>query len=71
MANIKPPDTRPYRSQSAGGPEMSPPGPSNHPRTHFRQVGWHGQSGALYSLDEDPSLYERGSFSPLWVQLES
>jgi len=33
----------------------------------FRQVGWHGQTGAFYSLDEDPSRHEPGSFGPLWI----
>ncbi len=63
---VAPPDVRPYRAQSAGGPEMSP---RTDQRVHFRQVGWQGQSGAFYSLDEDPSRFERGSFSPLYIQI--
>jgi hypothetical protein len=32
----------------------------------LRQVGWIGQSGDFYSLDENPSPTEPGSFAPLW-----
>lgn len=35
----------------------------------FRQVGWHGQTGRLYTMDEKPGLTERGSFGPLYVQI--
>ncbi len=31
----------------------------------LRQVGWIGQSGDFYTLDEDPSPHEPGSFQPL------
>ena len=39
-------------------------------RQTWRQVGWHGQTGAFYALDEKPSLTESGSFSPLWILVE-
>jgi hypothetical protein len=39
-------------------------------RQIWRQVGWHGQSGAFYALPEDPSRYEPGSFSPLWLLVD-
>jgi hypothetical protein len=32
----------------------------------LRQVGWIGQSGDFYGLDENPAPTEPGSFSPLW-----
>lgn len=64
-----PKDHRPYRRLSETGPEM---------RTHtldsnqlWRQVGWHGQTGAFYALDEKPSNHEPGSFAPLWVLVDN
>lgn len=69
----RPPDTRPYQPQheSAGRmlTEMTDHG--EHRRQEWQQVGWHGQSGAFYSLAEDPSKWERGSFSPLWLLVEN
>lgn len=53
-----PPDTRPYRLPSASGPERA---------TTTISEGWLGQSGAFYSLDEDPKPHEPGSYSPLWI----
>lgn len=35
----------------------------------WRQVGWIGQTGQFYALDEDPSRTERGSFAPLWREV--
>lgn len=60
-----PADKRPYRLASATGDELHliADGKS----MTFRQVGWHGQTGAFYSLDEDPSRHEPGSFGPLWI----
>jgi len=59
------PDVRPHRSASAPGQEIT---------IHtdgrvlvWRQIGWHGGSGAFYALGEDPSRFERGSFRPLWI----
>lgn len=60
----KPADTRPYRRQSEPGPEKTTR--TDTARQTWRQVGWLGQSGAFYSLDERPSETEAGSFSPLW-----
>lgn len=60
----KPVDRRPYRRQSEHGPEKTTR--TDTARQVWRQVGWIGQSGAFYALDERPSLTERGSFSPLW-----
>ncbi|MEU0710933.1 hypothetical protein ABZ508_26580 [Streptomyces lavendulocolor] len=37
----------------------------------WRQVGWHGQTGAFYALDEKPADHEPGSFGPLWVLVDS
>lgn len=39
-------------------------------RIIFRQVGWQGQTGRFYTLQEDPSLTEKGSFSPMYIQVE-
>lgn len=64
----KAPDTRPYRSQSATG-ELRVTH-TLESRQVWRQVGWHGQTGAFYSLDEDPRKHEPGSFSPLWLLIE-
>lgn len=37
----------------------------------WRQYGWLGGSGALYSLSEDPSKSEPGSFMPLWALVDN
>lgn len=58
-------DRRPYRAPHASGPEMTTY--TLEGTQTWRQVGWHGGSGAFYSLDEDPKPHEPGSFSPLWV----
>lgn len=63
-----PPDNRPYRRASEPGDETTIDSRGGIRHT-FRQVGWHGQTGAFYSLDEDPSKHEPGSFSPLWLQV--
>jgi len=65
----RPPDHRPYRFQHATGEEwaITSTQGDTEVRTVLRQVGWHGQSGAFYALDEDPSPFEKGSFSPLWL----
>lgn len=71
MSNLPPPpNTRPYRRASEDhGTEM---------RTHtldktqcWRQIGWHGQTGAFYSLDEHPTEHEPGSFGPLWILVDN
>ncbi len=66
----RPPDTRPYRKPSASGPERTV-AENAATRLLMRQVGWHGQSGAFYSLDEDPAAHEPGSFTPLLVVVEA
>ena len=60
-----PPDTRPYRRASAPGHDLTVRDATD--RIDLHQVGWHGQTGAFYALDEDPSQYERGSWGPLYV----
>lgn len=39
-------------------------------RVIFRQVGWLGQTGRFYTLEEDPSRTERGGFAPIYRQIE-
>lgn len=67
----KPPpvDRRPYRGQHETGTEMRTVTASAD--QVWRQIGWHGQSGAFYSLGEDPSFHEPGSFSPLWLLVDN
>ena len=60
---------RPNRPMHAEGPEQVVIDEWNDGRKYrltLRQVGWIGQSGDFYSLAENPSLTERGGFSPLW-----
>lgn len=65
-----PEDRRPYRRASEpSGSEM---------RTHtldatqtWRQIGWHGQTGAFYALDEKHSDHEPGSWGPLWILVDN
>jgi hypothetical protein len=38
-------------------------------RIVFRQVGWLGQTGELYAMDEDPTPTEPGSFGPIYHQI--
>lgn len=64
-----PPDKRPYRLASAPGDECAYTVDGT--RYIFRQIGWHGQSGAFYSLAEDPSKHEPGSFSPIWLPVDT
>jgi len=65
MKTEPPPNERPYRLASATGDEMHLV--TDGRSMTFRQVGWHGQTGAFYALDEDPSRHEPGSFGPLWI----
>lgn len=65
-----PEDTRPYRRASESG------GATLHTQSKgtvqtWRQIGWHGQTGAFYSLDERPVDHEPGSFEPLWILTDS
>lgn len=65
-----PADRRPYRqAHESGGSTM---------RTHtldaaqtWRQIGWHGQTGAFYALDEKPADHEPGSWGPLWILVDN
>lgn len=62
------PNTRPYRRAQLPGDERVTYANGN--RQIWRQIGWHGQSGAFYALGEDPSHHERGSFAPLWLLVD-
>lgn len=62
------PNTRPYRRAHLPGDERITYANGN--RQTWRQLGWHGQSGAFYALGEDPSRHEPGSFSPLWLLVD-
>lgn len=64
-----PADTRPYRRASEPGDELTLTGYGN--RHTMRHIGWHGATGAFYSLDEDPSTSEPGSFTPIWLPVHS
>src|SRR5690349_21411879 len=64
-----PPNTRPYTPPSTSGATVVHRGYDR--RVEYRQVGWHGQSGAFYGLDEHPGSHEPGSYSPLWVCVEN
>ncbi len=59
---------RPYRPAHLPGDERITYADGN--RQIWRQLGWHGQSGAFYALGEDPSRHEPGSFSPLWLLVD-
>lgn len=63
-----PSDRRPYRRLSEPGTEMRTM--TLQGNQTWRQVGWHGQSGAFYALDERPADHEPGSYSPLWVMVD-
>lgn len=63
-----PPNQRPYQTESASWVERQTRTAER--RQVWRQVGWHGQTGAFYSLDEDPSRFEPGSFSALWLLVD-
>jgi len=63
-----PADRRPYWLASQAGEERITHTMDS--RQTWRQIGWHGQSGAFYGLDEDPSAHEPGSFGPLWLLVD-
>lgn len=65
-----PTDARPYRRASEpSGQEMRTHTPD---RTQtWRQIGWHGQTGAFYALDEKPAHHEPGSYGPLWILVDN
>jgi hypothetical protein len=65
-----PTDRRPYRGTSESGDEQivySIDATGRVMDRVYRQIGWHGQSGAFYALGERPSDHEPGSYSPIWV----
>lgn len=64
-----PANTRPYRRLSESGPEMRTTTPDA--EQLWRQVGWLGQTGAFYALDEKPSDHEGGSWGPLWALVDN
>lgn len=68
MSPTTAPNTRPYRPAHLPGDERVTHAGNN--RQTWRQIGWHGQSGAFYALGEDPSRHELGSFSPLWLLVD-
>ncbi|MEV3947000.1 hypothetical protein AB0K57_04960 [Streptomyces halstedii] len=61
-----PPNTRPHRPMHATGPEITVTTDTD--RLVLRQVGWIGQTGAFYSLDENPlgDGHEKGGVAPLY-----
>lgn len=65
----KPPSRRPYRWMSETGPVLTVQTDTS--RLYLRQVGWIGQSGAFYSLDETHTKYERGGVAPLYFPAHS
>ena len=62
---------RPNRKQSAEGPEWVVFTDSSSYRSTLRQVGWIGQSGDFYVLDDTAVASEAGSFRPLWFVVET
>lgn len=66
-----PPNVRPYHPAHLPGDERVTFTLDTDQRQTWRQIGWHGQSGAFYALGEDPSRHEPGSFSPLWLLVEN
>lgn len=64
-----PPDHRPYRPAHLTANERTTRTDTH--RQTWRQIGWHGQSGAFYTIGEDPTQYESASFSPLWLLVEN
>lgn len=65
-----PTNERPYHQANQTGDEMRL-WTTNSYLHRFRQIGWHGHSGAFYSLGEDPSRHEPAGFAPLWLAIES
>ena len=62
--------TRPNRPMHAEGPEQVVTYEDSR-RCILRQVGWIGQTGDFYSLDEDPMPTEPSGFTPLWFVAHS
>ncbi len=69
-AKTPPPDTRPHQPLHTGGTDRtvySTPPSGQVFREKLRQIGWHGHTGALYALTEDPSRHEPAGFAPVWL----
>ncbi|MFI0406600.1 hypothetical protein [Actinomadura sp. 3N508] len=69
------PDRRPYQLQPSADGEIVHVATSATGRCYryrWRQIGWHGQSGALYALGDDakPGDHEPGSFAPLYLLVD-
>jgi hypothetical protein len=65
-----PPNTRPYRAGHEPGPERRTRTDDGYIQ-RWRQVGWWGQTGAFYALDEKPTDHEPGSITPLWALIDN
>ncbi|MGA5009027.1 hypothetical protein ACPCDX_29065 [Streptomyces koyangensis] len=59
-----PPNRRPHRKMHEPGHTLIVT--TDAYRHDLRQVGHLGQSGAFYSLDENPMLHEAGGWAPLY-----
>ncbi|MER6515133.1 hypothetical protein [Nonomuraea sp. NPDC001636] len=70
-AVARPVERRPRRAMSADGPEIVVT--TDTTRLVLRQVGWLGQTGAFYDLDEKPfgDGHERGGVAPLYFPAHS
>lgn len=66
-----PPDNRPYVPMHEPGHEIRTLSLDGTRKHRWKQVGWQGQTGAIYGLGEKPQLHEPGSFSPLYVMVDS
>lgn len=69
MPRTAPPNNRPNRSLSCDGPELTHFTHNGYVET-LRQVGWHGQSGDFYALDEPAVPHEPGSVGPLYAVVD-
>jgi hypothetical protein len=66
-----PADARPYVKMHEPGHEIRTLSLDGRIKHRWRQVGWQGQTGAIYGLHEKPSEHEPGSFSPLYVMTDA
>lgn len=65
-----PANRRPYRPASETGAEQRTTTSDGYVQ-RWRQIGWHGQTGAFYALDERPADHEPGGWSPLWLLVDN
>lgn len=73
-AKTPPPDRRPYQPASAATSDRvvyTTPPSGQVVREVLRQIGWHGFSGAFYSLGEEPMRHEPSGFAPVWLTVDS